>query len=352
MIQKIESNSSKSNTAQIPMRLGFVPLNDAAPFMLARELGIFSKHGLDVHLSRELGWASIRDRVATRALTAAQALVGLPFSARSHEERFIVPLVTSLQGNGITVSKQYHDEGCKTPSTILQQHKKRKSSRPPTFAVVSRYGSHLLLIRKWLQSGGIDPKTEVNIVVLPPPQMVPHLRAGHIDGYCVGEPWNTVGVMADIGFCVVTSAELLPCHPEKVLMMTESFVDENRDQTLRLVLALLEACKICESPEMLPVVSQILSHHDYLNLSAEILLDSLQGNIIRNSNSALDSVRPFMMFSGSGMNEPDPKKAEWAHQKFVEAGVFERVELDSTAFYKRLFRCDFYDEASSILESS
>ena len=65
------------------MRLGFVPLNDAAPFMLARELGIFSKHGLDVHLSRELGWASIRDRVATRALTAAQALVGLPFSARS-----------------------------------------------------------------------------------------------------------------------------------------------------------------------------------------------------------------------------------------------------------------------------
>ena len=248
------------------MRLGFVPLNDAAPFMLAKELGIFAKHGLDVHLSRELGWASIRDRVATRALTAAQALVGLPFSARSHEERFIVPLVTSLQGNGITVSKQYHDEGCKTPSTILHQHKKRKSSRPPTFAVVSRYGSHLLLIRKWLQSGGIDPKTEVNIVVLPPPQMVPHLRAGHIDGYCVGEPWNTVGVMAGIGFCVSTSAELLPCHPEKVLMMTESFVDENRDQTLRLVLALLEACKICETPQMLPVVSQILSHHDYLNL--------------------------------------------------------------------------------------
>ena len=61
VIQKIESDSSKSNTAQIPMRLGFVPLNDAAPFMLARELGIFSKHGLDVHLSRELGWASIRE---------------------------------------------------------------------------------------------------------------------------------------------------------------------------------------------------------------------------------------------------------------------------------------------------
>ena len=105
-------------------------------------------------------------------------------------------------------------------------------------------------------------------------------------------------------------------------MMTESFVDENRDQTT--LVSSFGACKIC-SPEMLPVVSQILSHHDYLNLSAEIL-DSLQGNIIRNSNSALDSVRPFMMFSGSGMNEPDPKKAEWAHQKFVEAGVFESVE--------------------------
>lgn len=339
------------------IRIGFVPLNDAAPFLLARELDLFGDYGLDVQLSRELGWASIRDKVATGELTAAQSILGLPLAmfssdAPSSLQPFIAPLITSLQGNGITIAKHFRDEGCQTPHSMMHWHRDKGTSRPLTFAIVSRYSSHHILIRQWLKSDGIDPDTDVNMVVLPPPQMVHHIKAGHIDGYCVGEPWNSISIMAGSGFCVATSAEISPYHPEKVFMVSRQFVESDEEQCIKLVAAVLEACKLCNQPSSLDMMSRVLARHDYLNLSPDVLRDTLTGNIIRQNNSKLDATREFIVFSGERVNAPCSRKRNWIGKHMTETGLMNLPETCKASLLKSIYDEKLYQSATELTDAS
>jgi len=346
-----------NNDQHSTIRLGFVPLNDSAPFLLAQEFDLFRKYGLNVHLSRELGWASIRDKVATGELTAAQAIAGLPWStwnpsAGSRTQIMPAPLITSLQGNAITISKRYQDEGCQTPRAMLKHHMHRKTSRPLTFAVVSKFSSHHILMRQWLRTGGIHPDTEANLVVLPPPQMVHHLKAGHIDGYCVGEPWNSIGIMAGCGFCAATSVEISPYHPEKVLMLSPSLVVSNPERCRQLIAALLEACQLCNEPQNLEIIGKILSRNDYLNLSPDILMHSLRGDILRRNNTTLDGTREFIIFSGDNVNIPDPRKQAWIIQGLKESGALDPRPDPSQPPMDQVFRQDIFHAAEQLLDQA
>lgn len=343
----MQLSHSKNKTT---IRLGFVPLNDVAPLLLAQEMEIFQKHGLDVKLSRELGWASVRDKVVTGELDGAHSIIGLPIcpltvgqSVRSLP--VIAPLITSLQGNAITIARRFKDEGSQTPKAMVHHLAKSKSSRPLTFAIVSKFSSHLILVREWLRSGGVNPDTEANIVVLPPPQMVHHLRAGHIDGYCAGEPWNSLGVMVGHGFCAATSVEVSPYHPEKVLMLSNRFVARNPEACRNLVDSIVEACRLCDLTEHLPVISQILARNDYLNLSPEILLDSLGGKILRNNNPSLDKSRDFILFSGPGVNIPDSHKKSWIFNGLKEAGSLRDFDDSIHQSMKQIYNSDVADDA-------
>jgi ABC-type nitrate/sulfonate/bicarbonate transport system substrate-binding protein len=344
-------------SSQSMIRIGFVPLNDAAPFLIAQELDLFGDYGLNVQLSRELGWASIRDKVATGELTAAQSILGLPMAMFSPEspsssQPFIAPLITSLQGNAITIAKHFRDEGYQTPRSIMHWHRDKGTARPLTFAIVSRYSSHHILIRQWLKSDGIDPDTDVNLVVLPPPQMVHHLKAGHIDGYCVGEPWNSIGIMAGSGFCVATSAEISPYHPEKLLMISRQFAESNKDQCVRLVAAVLEACRLCNQPSSLDMMSRVLARHDYLNLSPDILQDTLTGTIIRQNNSKLDTSRDFIVFSGERVNVPCSRKRNWIGKHLTEIGLLKLPESSKASLLNTIYSEKLYQSATALTEAS
>ena len=328
------------------IRLGFVPLNDAAPYLLAQELDLFREHGLDVKLSRELGWASIRDKVRTGELSAAHAILGLPMAMLSTDFSIkhppvLAPVVTSLQGNAITIAKYFRDEGCQTPRSILRWRLQRKESRPLTFAIVSRHSSHHILMRQWLKSDGLNPDKDANLVVLPPPQMVHHLKAGHIDGYCVGEPWNSIGIMAGCGFCAATSSEISPYHPEKVLMVSRSFAESDTDRCIRLIEALKESCGLCNQPSYQDTISRVLARHDYLNLSPEILEKTLTGNIIRRNNPTLDTSNKFIMFSGDQVNIPCAGKRNWIGGQLAELDLLKIPESSKAELLKKIYPEDF-----------
>lgn len=338
------------NKSKTTIRLGFVPLNDVAPLLLAQEMDIFRKHGLDVKLSRELGWASVRDKVVTGELDGAHSIIGLPMCPLIVGQTVrtlpvIAPLITSLQGNAITIARRFRDEGSQTPKAMLKHHAKGKSSRPLTFAIVSKFSSHLILMRQWLRSGGVNPDTEANIVVLPPPQMVHHLKAGHIDGYCAGEPWNSIGVMVGHGFCAATSVEVSPYHPEKVLMLSNRFVAKHPESCRHLVNSIVEACRLCDLTEHHQVISQILARNDYLNLSPVILLDSLRGAILRNNNPSLDKTRDFVLFSGPGVNAPDSHKKSWIFNGLKEAGSLRDHAGSIHQFMKEIYSSALVDDA-------
>jgi two-component system, oxyanion-binding sensor len=178
------------------IRLGFVPLVDCAPLVIAFEHGYFQKYGLDVELSREIGWATIRDKIAYGELEAAHALAPMAVALTAGIGCAPIPCLTGLilnsHGNAITLSDDLWQRGVRTAADFAKVIRQSRDVKTYTLAVVFPHSSHHFLLRQWLKSGGINPDKDVRIVVVPPPQMMPNLVGGTIDGYCVGEPWNSL----------------------------------------------------------------------------------------------------------------------------------------------------------------
>ena len=164
-----------SQTRSQPLRLGFVPLIDAAPMVMAQELGLFAKHGLDVQLRRQPGWATVRDKILYGDLDAAHALAVMPFAATlglgSIRSDCVTALVLSLHGNAITLSSDLRLRGVRDARTLRAEIERNRGRKTLTFGVVLTWSSHNFLLRQWLASGGIDPDKDVRIVVVPPAAM-------------------------------------------------------------------------------------------------------------------------------------------------------------------------------------
>ena len=331
--------------AHSSIRLGFVPLCDCAPIAVAKETGIFERFGLNVVLSRELGWSSVRDKIIFGHLDAAQSIAGiaLALGLGFNEMRceVAVPLILSLHGNAITISTEIGPEkigrGEKLGAFLGHQWKK---DRPFTLAVTHRYSSHFSLLQTWLKRHGITSTEEVEIIFLPPPLMPRHLKAGHIDGYCVGEPWNSEAILAGTGWCPVTSAEISHGHPEKVLLLSGNFLRERKDEAIALSAALLESCQLCQSPGFRDEMVQILSHRKYTGVCHEVLRNSL-GPVF---NSGIDhsNASAFHVFHGDSLNRPSIDKASWTLAGMRNSGIIPDGTCGSLS---RIYREDLYHAA-------
>ncbi|TAL05073.1 MAG: nitrate ABC transporter ATP-binding protein, partial [Verrucomicrobia bacterium] len=272
----------KSGTARNrALRLGFVPLTDCAPLALAQELGLFKQYGLRVTLCRELGWAAVRDKIITGELDAAQAVCGMPVAATlglgSAECECVTGLVLNAHGNAITLSTELWERGVRDGATLRDFIQRNRRERTLTFGVVFPVASHNFLLRGWLAAAGIDPDQDVRIVVVPPPQMPSAVKAGHIDGFCVGEPWNTVAIESRTGWCVATTAELAPGHPEKVLAVRRDFAELCGAEHEALIAALLDAGEFCSKPENRDAVISVLARREFVGCDADTLRPALSG---------------------------------------------------------------------------
>src|SRR5262249_16859384 len=138
----------------------------------------------------------------------------------------------------------------------------------------------------------------------------PTLKLGYIDGYCVGEPWTSLAVQADVGVCVTTSAELAPLHPEKVLMVRQSFAVGRADEHERLLAALLEACAFCDRPENRPLLAEMLAHPHYVNAPAECVEAGLAAPTEYSENHSPDA-KNLTIFYRQNANEPTDERARW-----------------------------------------
>jgi len=336
------------------LRLGFVPLTDCAPLAVAQELGLFRKYGLNVKLCRELGWASVRDKIVTRELDAAQAVAGMPFAATlglgSTRCECVTGLVLNLHGNGITLSNELWQLGVRDAATLRDLVVATRHERTFTFGVVFPFSSHNFLLRGWLAAAGINPDTDVRIVVVPPPQMPGTLDAGHIDGYCVGEPWNSVAVSSRVGWMLAASAELAPNHPEKVLAVRRDFAEDCAGEHEALIAALLDACAYCDAPENRNTIAEILSRREFLNCPARDLMPALTGKLDFGHGRS-HTTEDFMVFHRLGANEPTADKAAWVTNHVRNSKLAMAAEL-TPAFARSVFRCDIYDRACALRASN
>lgn len=307
-----------SSGAQGRLRIGYVPLTDAAPLIVARERGFFEKHGVAVQLCRELGWGTIRDSLIYGELDAVHAPAGLLFSLlagtrNSPPTNVRALMLLNLQGNAITLSKKLWQKGAHDGSS-LKRVLQAEAPRKPVFAVVAWYSTHHHLLRTWLEQSGIDPDKQVRIVVLPPPLVGEHLRGGQIDGFCVGEPWNSAAVMQGDGWIAATSRDLAPQHPEKALLVSSRLMEERSAQLQAVKAAVLEACIFCEQPENRPELAELLHRRLFPSLSREIIANALTGPCDMGAGRLSDP-SAFHIFHSKDANRPSTRQAMWLLEK-------------------------------------
>jgi ABC-type nitrate/sulfonate/bicarbonate transport system substrate-binding protein len=281
---------------QTDVNLGYMRLSDSAPVIMAKELGLYEKYGLDVSLHREVSWANLRDKMIAGAFQACEVLAPMPLVTTLGVAGIRAPMVTglvlSLNGNGITLAAplwqalvSYRASLPEAASTLPGYHQtamalkaflSQNPKRPLTLASVHHFSTHTLLLHRWLALGGIDSDREVRIIVLPPEQMVDSLTQGVIDGYCVGEPWNTIAVANGTGELAASSMQVWPDAPEKALAVMESWHDTHASTHLRLRLALMETGQWLVDPTNRPQTIETLARSHYLDLLPEDLSPSLQ----------------------------------------------------------------------------
>jgi len=328
-----------------PLRLGFTALNDAAPIIVAHENGFFKQHGLDVTLSREVGWATIRDKIIHRELDASHALGAMIISTNLGLNclpcECLTGFVLNTNGNSITLSENLWSRGVRDAATMRDEIIRSRHERTYVFGVVFAHSSHRIHLCDWLRSGGIDPEKDVRIVVVPPAQLFRNLAAGTIDGYCVGDPWNSLAVREKIGWCPAISPDLAPGHVEKVLMVRSDFAETSAGEHLALIAALSEAAALCDAADFRPELSTLLARREYMNVPARVIQSSLVGPFDYGHGRTV-SADDFINYHRNGANNPTAAKAAWLiegfnRHRFLPAGVTVPADLGA-----RTFRSDLY----------
>ncbi len=337
------------------LRVGFVPLTDCAPLVMAQELGLYEKYGLRVELSRELGWATIRDKIIHRELDAAHALATMPVAASlglgSVACDCVTGLVLNLNGNAITLSSDLWQRGVRDGKTLRAEITRSRPEKIFTFGVVFSFSSHRHLLRRWFSLHGIDPERDVRIVVVPPPQMAANLKAGNLDGFCAGEPWNSVAVQSRAGWIMATSSELDALHPEKVLMVRADFAVKRSTEHLALIAALLEACEYCDQPENHAKIIATLARPEFVGVSETALCRGINGQLDF-GHGVIRALSDFCIFHSDSENEPCGDKAAWVLDLVRSSGLCKDSSMLNFAFAKRIFRPDIFEQANILRRSA
>src|SRR5258705_513798 len=237
-----------------PLRIGFIPLVDAAALIVAVDKGFAAAEGLDVTLVREVSWSNVRDKLNIGLFDAAHLLAPVAIASSLGLGHVKVPIVASfnlgLNGNAITVSPALHAaimgelEGdpfdpIATALALARvvEARRKSGAEPLTFGMTFPFSTHNYPLRFWMAAGGVDPDEDIRLVVLPPPYMVESLANRHVDGFCVGAPWNSVAVDLGIGFILHFISEILAHAAEKVLAVRQNWSQEHPDLLASLVRA-------------------------------------------------------------------------------------------------------------------
>ncbi len=330
------------------LRVGFLALTDAAPFVAADHLGLFAQRGLRVELRREIGWATIREKIIYGELEAAQAPAPMLWAAQlglgCPPCDVLTALVLNLHGNALTLSRALRDAGVRDAATLRAHLRARRPPALPTFGVVFPFSSHSLLLREWLRAGGLEPDRDVRIVVVPPAQMFRNLAAGTIDGFCAGEPWNTLAVREGAGWCPTWSAAQSPGHLEKVLLVTRRFAEARGPEHAALVGALAEACAWCDVPQNREPLAEQLADARWLNLPARVIAPALLGHF-DGGQGRVEQVPDFHVFHRGGANVPSVEKAAALQHALGAAGLLSPAAASDSELPRRLFREDLHRDA-------
>lgn len=332
------------------INLGFMALSDCASVVVAATQGFAQPHGLTLNLKRQSSWANLRDKLVSGELDAAHSLYGLVYAVHLGiggvaATDMAVLMGLNQNGQSINLSRGLQALGVTSPEA-LDRHVHQTRTKL-TFAQTFPTGTHAMWLYYWLASQGIHPLQDVDSVVVPPPQMVAHLRAGRIDGFCVGEPWSASAVQQDLGFTLATTQTLWPDHPEKVLGCTRAFVEQYPNTARALVMAVLEASRfIEESTENRRSTAQLLSAAQYLDAPLDSIEPRLLGDYADGLGHRWQDPHALRLHGDGEVNLPYLSDGMWFMTQFRRWGLL-RDDPDYLAVARQVQQLDLYRQAAS-----
>ncbi|MEO6521525.1 MAG: CmpA/NrtA family ABC transporter substrate-binding protein [Mucilaginibacter sp.] len=327
-IMVLVNSIAGANPPKRVIKLGFIPLTDCAPLVIAKEMGLFAKYGVDVQLSKEASWAVVRDKILNGELDGAHCLFSMPFSVytgiggKSGSEMRIA-MTLSNNGQAITLSKDFCGiVGFKDLKKVAGAIKTVKARKEVTFAMTFPGGTHDIWLRNWLSACGVSAKS-VGIITIPPPQMVANMKVDNMEGFCVGEPWNGVAATQNIGFTHIASQDIWTNHPEKALVVNKTFAETDKEDLKNVMKAIMEACKWLDVMSNRKKAALFLSRPNYVNAPVQVIEARLMGSTDLGCDLGVQKYKnDYMLFYNNGMvNTPKISYGIWFMAQYMRFGM-------------------------------
>jgi nitrate/nitrite transport system substrate-binding protein len=263
------AQDKKGALEKTKLKIGFIPITCATPLIMAKPLGFYDKQGLDVEVIKTAGWALIRDKMINKEYDATHFLSPMPLAISMGAGSNAVPMnVATIQN---------------TNGQAITLHNKHKDKRDPKqwkgfkFGVPFEFSMHNFLLRYYLAEAGINPDIDVQIRVVPPPEMVANLRAGNIDGYLGPDPFNQRAVFDEIGFLHILTKDLWNGHPCCAFGTSTEFIQQNPNTFAALYRAVLTAAAMARQAKNRELIAKVISPQAYLNQPETVVAQVLTG---------------------------------------------------------------------------
>ena len=342
-------------------RLGFIALTDAAPLFVAKEKGLFAKHGMpDVEVLKQASWAAVRDNLVLGSggggIDGSHILSPLPYLISTGQATGGRPvpmnILARLNTNGQAISVGNDLKAVKVGLNSAGAKAKfaqlKAAGNMAKVAMTFRGGTHDLWVRYWLAAGGINPETDVSTIVIPPPQMVANMKAGTQDAFCVGEPWNGQLVNQRVGYTACLTSEIWMNHPEKAFAMRADWVAKYPRAAQAITMAIMEAQIWCDKMQNRPAMCSIVSGRQYINVPMGDILPRLQGTVNFGDGRQVQGSPHVMKFWADNASFPFKSHDLWFLTEDVRWGILPQ-STQKMALVNKVNRSDIWRASAKAL---
>ena len=354
-----------SGTADKPetdtVKLGFIALTDCAPLVIAKEKGILAKYGLkNAEVAKQTSWATTRDNLelgsdkggidGAHLLTPmAYLLSGGKITKGNEKIPMYILARINTNGQGISISNDFTDLKFEAKSDKLKAKVDEMKAAGKKFqcAVTFPGGTHDLWMRYWLAANGVNPDEDVDLKVIPPPQMVANMETKTMDAFCVGEPWNQRLVTKKLGYNALTTGEMWKDHPEKSLSVRSDWADKNPKAAKALLMAFMEAQMWCDKEENKDEMCKIIEADKYIKAPATDIVGRIKGDFDLGNGRKLEKSPLLMKFWRDNASFPYKSHDKWFMTENVRWGKFAMEDL---AMVDKVNKSDMWREAAKALK--
>ena len=347
------------------VKLGYMPIVEAAPLIVAKEKGFFAKHGLtNAEISKQANWGAARDNVKIGSsgggIDGGQWQMPMPYliSEGIITDDVKIPMYIlaqlNTQGNGIAIAGKHKDKGVGLKLNDKQAFFSQLKSSGTRFKAAYTFpkSNQEFWIRYWLAAGGVNPDTEVELLTVPAAQTVADMKRGAMDAFSTGDPWPARIVADGTGFISALTAEIWKAHPEEYLAIRKDWSDANPKATKALLKAVMEAQQWCDDFDNRQELATILSQRQYFGVPTDMLIGPLMGDYNLGERKVNDRSMAVLYWKDSKGSVSYPYKSHdlWFLTESVRWGFLPKNTLDNAkTLIDSVNREDIWKEAAQEL---